>query len=130
MSDSLAGKHVLVLEDEPLIAMVLADTLHDAGCSVIGPAHDVEQALKLIDAGRLDAAVLDVNLGAGITSAPVVDSLKARGIPFVFATGYGEKGLRDCDRGYPRVDKPYRTPVLLKTLASALAGSAYGSSSQ
>src|ERR1700687_5513892 len=106
MTGQLAGLRVLVLEDEPLIAMVLIDTLEAAGGEVVGPAHDVEQALNLMAVSSIDLAVLDVNLGSGTTSAPVADCLKKNGIPFIFATGYGEKGLRVFDREQVRIDKP------------------------
>ena len=56
---------MLVLEDEPLIAMVLVDILEEAGCTVVGPAHDAAQAAKLIAESEIDVAVLDVNLGSG-----------------------------------------------------------------
>lgn len=103
----LRGKRVLVLEDEPLIGIVLADILEAAGCVVVGPAYDVDQALRLISHAAIDCAVLDVNLGSGQTSAPVADVLEERAIPFLFATGYGEGALRSKDRTKPRVDKPY-----------------------
>jgi CheY-like chemotaxis protein len=120
MSEALAGKRVLVLEDEPLIAMVLVDILEEAGCTIVGPAHDAEQAAKLIAEGSIDVAVLDVNLGSGSTSASIADSLKGQGTPFIFATGYGEMGLRSSDREHRRVDKPYFAPTILATVAAAL----------
>jgi CheY-like chemotaxis protein len=120
MTEALTGKRVLVLEDEPLIAMVLVDTLEEAGCKIVGPAYDSAQALKLISDGNIDVAVLDVNLGSGRTSAPVADTLKQSGIPFVFATGYGERGMRDSDRAHLRVDKPYCAPTILAAIETAL----------
>ena len=76
MTEVLAGKRVLVLEDEPLIAMVLVDILEEAGCTVVGPAHDADQAAKLIAESEIDVAVLDVNLGSGHTSASIADCLE------------------------------------------------------
>jgi CheY-like chemotaxis protein len=113
---SLTGKRVLVVEDEPLIAIVLADILTDAGCIVVGPAYDTDQALERISADVIDAAVLDVNLGSGRTSAPVADMLAARAIPFIFATGYGDNALRAQDRNKFRVDKPYDAYKICETL--------------
>jgi CheY-like chemotaxis protein len=124
MMESLTGKRVLVLEDEPLIAMVLVDILEEAGCTVVGPAHDADQAAKLIAENAIDVAVLDVNLGSGRTSAAIADSLKSVGTPFVFATGYGEQGLRIADRGHLRVDKPYCGPTIIATVAAALKAAA------
>lgn len=113
---SLKGKRVLVVEDEPLIAIVLADILIDAGCVVVGPAYDTDQALARISSDVIDAAVLDVNLGSGQTSAPVADVLAERAIPFIFATGYGENALRTQDRDQFRVDKPYDAHKICETL--------------
>jgi CheY-like chemotaxis protein len=113
---SLKGKRVLVVEDEPLIAIVLADILEDAGCVVVGPAYDTDQALARISSDAIDAAVLDVNLGSGLTSAPVADVLAARSIPFIFATGYGDNALRAEDRKRFRVDKPYSADKIRETL--------------
>jgi len=122
MNEPLQGKRVLVLEDEPLIAMVLVDILEQAGCTVVGPAHDAEQAAKLIAEDAIDVAVLDVNLGSGRTSASIADFLRGAGTPFIFATGYGEMGLRSDDRAILRVDKPYYAPAILATVAKALEG--------
>lgn len=117
----LNGKRVLVLKDEPLIAMFLVDTLEEAGCAVVGPAYNVAQALDLMAKHDIDAAILDVNLGAGATSAPVADALSSRGMPFVFATGYGEQALRKIDREKPRLDKPYFPSAVIAAVAAALA---------
>jgi CheY-like chemotaxis protein len=87
----LAGRRVLLVEDELLVAMEMEEALRGLGCEVLGPAATVEEALRLaqVDAGRIDAAVLDVNL-AGRPSFPVADLLAGRGVPVVFATGYGD----------------------------------------
>ena len=116
----LTGKRVLVLEDEPLIGIVLADILENAGCVVLGPAYDVPQALNLLTTDEVDCAVLDVNLGSGQTSAPVADALEERAIPFMFATGYGEGALRSKDRTKYRVDKPYDDFQICDTLRKCL----------
>jgi CheY-like chemotaxis protein len=82
---------VLLVEDELLVAMEMEEALRDLGCEVLGPAATVEEALRLAqsEAGRIDAAVLDINL-AGRPSFPVADLLAGRGVPVVFATGYGD----------------------------------------
>jgi len=87
----LAGRRVLIAEDELLVAMEVAQTLRDLGCEVLGPAATVEEALRLAqaEAGTIDAAVLDVNL-AGRPSFPAADILAGQGVPVVFATGYGD----------------------------------------
>ena len=88
----LAGRRILIVEDEALVAMLVEDALLDAGAEVIGPVATVAEAMALLDAGSPDGAVLDLNL-AGETSTPVADLLAARGVPFVVATGYGAEGL-------------------------------------
>ncbi|WP_375394730.1 response regulator [uncultured Sphingomonas sp.] len=100
-------KRILVVEDEPLIAMMLEDFLEILDKDVAGTADSVASALALIRTGDIDAAILDVNLRGGEKSAPVADALAARGIPFVFATG----GSADSELGLhsdrPRLQKPF-----------------------
>lgn len=88
---SLAGCRVLVVEDEPLVAMDLAAALAALGCEVVGPVSTLEEALCVgkaeTAAGRLSAAVLDVNLHGAMSLA---DLLAEQRVPFVYATGYGE----------------------------------------
>jgi len=121
MSSMLAGKAILCLEDEPLVAMQLEDTLRDAGCDVVGPFYSADDALQAIAIARVDGAVLDVNLGTGQTSARVADTLRERGIPFIYATGYATAGLRPVDRAVLRVEKPYQSSQVLKALTASLA---------
>jgi DNA-binding response OmpR family regulator len=77
---------ILVVDDEPLISMLIEDWLEELGCEVVGPARSVEHGLDLAGKADLDAAILDVNL-AGQNSFSVANALKLRGIPFAFATG-------------------------------------------
>jgi CheY-like chemotaxis protein len=111
----LTGRKILVVEDEALVAMLVEDALLDAGAQVIGPAATVGEALRLLDAERPDAAVLDLNL-AGETSGPVADLLAARGIPFLVATGYGAEGLPQTHATVPVLPKPYDPEELTSTL--------------
>jgi DNA-binding response OmpR family regulator len=76
----------LVVDDEPLISMLVEDWLVELGCDVVGPARSVEEGLSLVDEGRLDGAILDVNL-SGQSSYSVANALHQRGVPFAFATG-------------------------------------------
>lgn len=121
MSSMLAGKVILCLDDEPLVAMQLEDTLRDAGCDVVGPFYSADDALQAIATARVDGAVLDVNLGTGQTSARVADTLRERGIPFIYATGYATAGLRPADRTVLRVEKPYQSSQVLRALTASLA---------
>src|SRR5215475_3698411 len=86
MSNRLIGKRALVVEDEALLALELAECLTDAGLEVVGPATSVANALKLVNNPGCDVVILDVNLGTE-HSEPVALELKARGIPFVVLSG-------------------------------------------
>jgi CheY-like chemotaxis protein len=81
-------KRVLVVEDEMTIALLIEDMLTDLGHEVVGLAMRLPQAMELAATAIVDLAILDVNLD-GRMSFPVADLLSARGVPFVFATGYG-----------------------------------------
>ena len=93
-SSSLNGRKILVVEDEWLIAQHLSILLEDMGCEVVGPVATVDKAIEKIMAETIDCALLDANLN-GTSSAPVVDALAAKNVPFIIITGYG--GL-DCRR--------------------------------
>ena len=113
---SLAGRRVLVVEDETLVAMLVEDTLADAGAVVLGPVATVAEALNLLGSERPDVAVLDLNL-AGETSEPVADRLAAMSVPFVVASGYGAAGLPQRLVGVPVLAKPYAPEDLTAALA-------------
>jgi CheY-like chemotaxis protein len=119
--EDLKGRQVLVVEDEMMIAMLVEDMLAELGCAVVGPAHGLAAALDLV-AGTsvVDVALLDVNL-AGQPVFAVADALRARQVPIVFCTGYGDAGLRDEDRGSRVLQKPYRAQDLAQSLSAALA---------
>ena len=119
MSDALSGKRVLVVEDESLVAMLLETILEDVGCTPVGPASTVDAALAAVADETLDAALLDVNV-AGRQVFPVAEALKARGVPFVFSTGYGEGGLPDEWRGQPTLQKPFTEAAVRDALIKAM----------
>jgi CheY-like chemotaxis protein len=122
MSIDLRGRRVLVVEDEMMIAMLVEDMLSDLGCDVVGPAHGLDSALKLaVESVGLDVALLDVNL-AGQPVFAVADALRAKGVPAIFSTGYGEAGLREIDAGSPVLQKPFRSGDLARALNTALGG--------
>lgn len=103
---SLAGRVVLVAEDEFFVADDLVHAFERRGARVLGPATSVAQALRLVEATPiLDAAVLDINL-KGEMVFPVADALSARGVPFVFATGYGSEVLPQRYSTRVRCEKP------------------------
>ena len=110
---------ILVVEDEMLVAMNIEDMLLALGHEVAGIAGRLAPALALAQEGEFDLAMLDVNL-AGEPSFPVADVLRARGIPFFFATGYGREGLHDDYRDAPVLQKPFRSRDLADVLAAAV----------
>ncbi|MBN9464450.1 response regulator [Brevundimonas sp.] len=120
MTQPLSGRRVLVVEDESLVAMLLETILEDMGCTPVGPASNVDEGEAIArDTVDLDAALLDVNL-AGRQVFPVAAVLKARGVPFVFSTGYGESGLPDEWRGNPTIQKPFTEAAVRDALMQAL----------
>jgi len=114
-------KRILIVEDELMIRMLLEDMLSELGHSVAAEAARVEEALEAAKSADFDLAILDVNLN-GEPISPVADVLAARGTPFVFATGYGERGLPESHRDRPTLKKPFQLEGLRQTLESALAG--------
>jgi len=112
---STGGKRVLVVEDELMIRMLLQDMLADLGHTLAGEAGGIEDALALAKQGDFDVAILDVNLN-GEPISPVVEVLIARGVPFVFATGYGQRGVPEPYRGSPTLQKPFQADALAQAL--------------
>ncbi len=120
MSQPLSARRVLLVEDEALVAMLLETILEDMGCVPVGPAGTVEEGLAMVaDPAPLDAALLDVNV-AGRQVFPIAEALRARGVPFVFSTGYGESGLPDEWRGHPTVQKPFTESAIRAALMQAM----------
>lgn len=116
----IVGKRVLVIEDEPLIAMVLGDYLEDAGCAVVGPAENLDKARALAREASFDAALVDGNL-AGRPVEDIARALKERRIPFAFVTGYGRDSLpAECD-DVPLVEKPFTQEHVVATLERLLS---------
>ncbi|MEG9524179.1 MAG: response regulator [Hyphomicrobiales bacterium] len=116
----LVGRRVLLVEDESLVAMLAEDMLLDLGCEV-AVAMRLSKALDLARSEAFDLAVLDVNLGDA-RSYPVADLLFERGTPFLFATGYGWKGLERTYRDVPVLQKPYQAEPLEHLLVRLLTG--------
>jgi CheY-like chemotaxis protein len=116
----LDGRRVLVVEDEMMIAMLVEDMLGELGCVVVGPVNTLADALELAGSATVfDAALLDVNL-AGQPVFPVADAVRAKGVPAIFSTGYGDAGLREVDRGAQVLQKPFRVGDLARALTAAL----------
>ena len=108
----LEGMRVLVVEDEVLVSMVIEDMLASFGCEVVGPAGNVGEALTLIEAAPVDGALLDVNLGGERLGFAVADALVARGIPFLFVSGYGKSILKSPHLDAAVLPKPFDEATL------------------
>ena len=113
------GLRLLLVEDSTLLALELESGLVEAGAVVVGATGDPDEALSMAEAD-IDVAVLDVNLGGRLVT-PVAERLAERGIPFVFATGYGEQG---APQGFnaPVVRKPYNIQQIIRAVAELVRG--------
>jgi CheY-like chemotaxis protein len=110
-------RKVLILEDEPFIAMMLEEELDAMGIHVIGPVNNLKSAIHLAETPGLDGALLDLNIN-GAYATDVAEKLRLRAIPFVFVTGYEPPaGLRY--REVPVLRKPF-TPIELRTALLSL----------
>ena len=112
---TLAGRRILVIEDEALIALDLQELLDQCGAKVIGPAVSVSQALGAINENHIDCALLDVKLGDETADAVAV-ALEQRAIPTVLVTGCGDGNLPPGFEARPVVEKPYTEEQLLKVI--------------
>lgn len=108
-------KRILIVEDDALIAMTLAQDLEDAGFSIVGPCVNVTQALHTLKTRTIDAAILDMNLGQE-SSADIAVALKTAEIPFVVVSGYTEEDLAPAFQGAPLLEKPTRLSDLIAQL--------------
>jgi CheY-like chemotaxis protein len=118
-SPAAAKRRVLVVEDEMLIGMLLEDMLTDLGHEVAAIVPRLKEALAAVERETYDLAVLDVHLH-GESAFPVAEALIAKGIPFVFATGYGERGLPENYRGRPVLQKPFAKDDLERVMQTLL----------
>ena len=110
---------VLLVEDELLVAMAVQEMFDELGYEVVGPVARLDEAIAAARSESLDAALLDISL-AGTLSYPVADVLVARGVPFVFASGYGLPPDRNDYSGIPTLVKPYRISQLEQVLAGLI----------
>jgi CheY-like chemotaxis protein len=115
-ASALAGRKILVVEDEFLIVDYLVELLESSGVEVIGPAGSIEKALTLIAAApRIDGAMVDLNL-RGEMSFAVADALRARGVPFAFTTGYDGSAIPERYSDVARYQKPAGPIEILSAL--------------
>lgn len=108
------ARRVLLVEDEAIVAMMLEDMLEGMGYQPEGPAMSVETAMGFLDAGGIDAAILDINVGGG-SSETIAERLQLLGLPFAFATGYTAAPSGRFE-GTPLLQKPYSEEELRRVL--------------
>ncbi|HEX8640197.1 MAG TPA: response regulator [Allosphingosinicella sp.] len=119
----MPGKRsILIVEDEPLIAMMLEDFLETLGHDVVGTCESVEEAMVRVDAGGFDVAIIDVQLKDGKKVWPVADRLAEEGTPFVLATGGHVDPPPEQHAGAPILSKPYTIEAIEPALAQACGG--------
>jgi CheY-like chemotaxis protein len=115
---SATGMRVFVVEDESMIRMLLQGMLTDLGHTVAAEAGAINEAMTLAKQAEFDLALLDVNLN-GEPITPVVEILIERGVPFVFASGYGKSGVPEPYRAAPALQKPFQIEALAAAIAAA-----------
>jgi CheY-like chemotaxis protein len=111
------GRRVLVVEDEPMIRLLLDEMLSDLGYTMAAEAGRLDEALLVAKQGDFDVAILDVNLD-GQPVTPVVDVLVERGVPFVFVSGYARRGIPEGHSRAPLLQKPFQSEGLARALAA------------
>ena len=120
MTDEQArAMRILIVEDEPLIAFEVEQTLTDAGYEIAGVAARVEEAMAMLEDGALDAAVLDANLHR-VSAAPIAIALTARGLPFVVTTGYTREQLPEGFKAGALIEKPCLPEQIVEALDDVL----------
>ena len=110
---------ILVAEDEFLVGIQLEEDLRSAGCSIIGPFTTLEIATQASRRERFDLAILDVNLNGNMVY-PLADELSARGVPFIFLSGYISANLPERFKQAPQIAKPHDPAALLKQVRAAV----------
>jgi CheY-like chemotaxis protein len=120
METTLEGRRVFVVEDESVITMLLQDMFEELRCEVVSLASRFQEALDKAKTLSFEVAILDVNLN-GQRTFPIAEALTARGLPFVFATGYGAAAVPENFRDAPVLQKPFRLADLERAVLTALA---------
>ena len=106
---------VLIVEDEPVLALTLEELLVDGGFEVVGTTGKLEKALTLIGSAVFDVAIIDANL-AGVSAGPAATALTARELPFIVVSGYSPEQLQPAFHGGVFIRKPYRPDDLFRVL--------------
>ena len=114
----MAGRSILIIEDEPLIAMMLEDFIASLGYSPIGTADNIEDALECVERGGFDLVILDVNLGSR-ECWPVADRLAERSMPFILATGGHLTPPPPHHAAVPTLSKPFTLDSVREVLENS-----------
>ena len=109
------SKKVLIVEDETMVAMMLEDMVAELGHVVSGVASGLSEGLAMAERDQIDFAILDVSLN-GERSLPIAEALENRGIPYVFATGYGAQKVEGAKRDAQTLAKPFAIEDLARIL--------------
>ena len=117
----MAGKKIFIVEDEVILLCDLEDLVLNLGYGLAGSATSLDEAMNKLTAGPApDIALLDLNLN-GMPSDPIADHLLAAGIPIIFVSGYGRRGLPERFEGYDVLQKPY-DEVKLASILNRVSG--------
>ena len=125
MSVEQTKARILIVEDEPFIALTLEDMLDELGFALVGTVSSVTEALEIAGREQVDCALLDVNLGSEKID-PVADLLARRGCPFIFTTGYGRSGIPAAHSERPVLQKPFRMDDLSNVLKDTIGQASLG----
>jgi len=120
VTDLLAGRRILVVEDEMLILMMIEGILEDLGCRSVTSAATVKKAVALIESESFDAAMLDMNLG-GEDSSRVAEVLSERGVPFIYSTGNDRRDMAGASLDRAVLYKPYRETDLIAAITHLMS---------
>jgi DNA-binding NtrC family response regulator len=115
----LTMARVLIVEDEPLIALEMETSLSEAGHEIAGSAASIEKALAILDDHSCDVVILDSNL-QGERPEPIATALRRSGTPFIVVSGYGRTSLPECIRDAPFVPKPFESEALVRAVKRVL----------
>ena len=117
--DKQEHTRVLIVEDDPMIALDLEELLVDADFKIAAIAGRLDKALALIESGACDAAIVDANL-AGVSASPLASALTARGLPFIVLSGYSSEQLQSAFPGALFLQKPCRAARIIQALNTIL----------
>ena len=110
------SKRILIVEDEVILALDFSDAVADLGYEVVGPALSLDEGLELASTECIHCALLDVNLGRGLTSEPIAEALRAQGVSLAFVTAYTRDQIAFAKADEIVLPKPPGRPTLLQVL--------------